>query len=113
MFTVIVGAFLILLLMLYIQYRVTVRKHIAMDVSGEDKDDHTEKQRLIFRAKFMVHATHTCTSYVLYVWGVMFTKAFQGVHCIAVGQNLLLSQDLNMVCHTDLVECSLCGCYMN
>ena len=97
MFTVIFGAFLPLLLLLYIQYRVIIRKHIAMRVNDEDAADHTEKQRLIFRAKFMVHATQTCTSYVLYVWGVMFTKAFQGVHCIAVGENLLLSLDLNMV----------------
>jgi len=91
--SVIVGAFLILLLMLYLQYRAFIWKHIAI----EDKDDHREKQQLIFRGKFMVHATQTCTSYVLYVWGVMFTKAFQGVHCTGVGETALLSQDLNMV----------------
>ena len=54
----------------------------------------------VMRAEFLVDATQTCTSYVLFVWGVMFTKAFQGVHCIAVGENLLLSVDLNMVCYT-------------
>ena len=113
--TVIVASFGLLLLMLFIQYRVTVHKHIAMRVNDEDTADHTEKQRLIFRAKFMVHATQTCTSYVLYVWGVMFTKAFQGVHCVTVGENLLLSLDLNMVCYTQncMLSHSLCKHFLD
>ena len=84
-----------LLLMLFIQYRVMVMKR-RKAVSQDQKDRPHEQS--VTRAKFMVHAAQTCTSYVLFVWGVMFTKAFQGVHCIALGDSLVLVQDLNLVC---------------
>ena len=91
----IAGAFALLVLLLFIQYRVMVMKS-RKAISGDQKD--IQQEQSVMRAKFLVDATQTCTSYVLFIWGVMFTKAFQGVHCIALGDSLVLLQDLNMVC---------------
>jgi len=83
-------------LLLYIQYRVAVRSRKKKLLhSGLDKMEET-KMVLLLQQKFIVHASHTCTNYVMFVWAIVFTKGFQGVHCIQQGQ-LVLGQDLAQV----------------
>ena len=78
-----------LLLMLLIQYHVTVCRHKRKVTAAE------VTAVAVVRANAVEHAINTCMNYVMFVWAVLFTKAFQGLHCIP-RERIVLAQDLGM-----------------
>ena len=88
--SVVFAGFGVLVLLLLIQYHVTVWRHRRKVMVEE-----VQAVSLV-RTNAIEHAINTCMNYVMFVWAVLFTKAFQGVHCISRGR-LVLAVDLSMV----------------
>jgi len=80
----------VLLLMLLIQYHVTICRHKRKVTAAEST------AVSVVRANAVEHAINTCMNYVMFVWAVLFTKAFQGLHCVS-RDGLVLAQDVGMV----------------
>jgi len=88
----------LLLLILFIQYRVAIFIHGRKNQIGDEKANIAELSVIqAIRTNAVAHAANTCVNYMMFVWAVVFTKAFQGLHCIYRG-GLVLAQDLGMVC---------------
>ena len=87
-----------LLLILFIQYHLAICIHSRKTQVGDEKISDGELPVIVaIRTNVIVHVTNTCLNYVMFVWAVVFTKAFQGLHCVDRG-GLVLGQDLGMVC---------------
>jgi len=82
------------MLLIFIQYRVVIYRH-GRQIHCADKSQNTNELSEIRSSAYM-HAVNTCVNYVMFVWAVVFTKAFQGVHCIP-RERLVLAQDLGLV----------------
>jgi len=95
-FAVVFGGFVVLVLMLLIQYRVVIYRRSKQTVASNDTKQHVNSLNEI-RKGAITHAANTCMNYVMFVWAVIFTKAFQGLHCIP-REHLVLAQDLGLVC---------------
>ena len=83
----------VLVVLLLIQYRITLYRH-KKKIGCEDKTTGI-KTLAIIRENSIEHIINTCVNYVMFVWAVIFTKAFQGIHCIS-RERIVLAEDLGM-----------------
>eukprot|EP00698_Gefionella_okellyi_P004951 TRINITY_DN1456_c0_g1_i3.p1 TRINITY_DN1456_c0_g1~~TRINITY_DN1456_c0_g1_i3.p1 ORF type:complete len:2371 (+),score=516.66 TRINITY_DN1456_c0_g1_i3:4402-11514(+) len=93
---VVAAGFVALLVLLYIQYRAQTRVERRRASLGDPLMFVEVQVRL--QQKFKLHATHVCSTYVMFVWGIVFTKAFQAVNCVPVEGELLLGDDFTLTC---------------
>jgi len=87
--------FAILVFLLFIQYQISICRN-RRKISSDDRIALMQSAAVI-RQNATEHAINTCMNYIMFVWAVLFTKAFQGVHCIQ-RERLVLGQDLGMAC---------------
>ena len=102
--SVVFAGFGVLVLLLLIQYHVTVWRHRRKVMVEE------VQAVALVRTNAIEHAINTCMNYVMFVWAVLFTKAFQGLHCISRGR-LVLAVDLSMVLYP-IKPCLVCLTWM-
>eukprot|EP00698_Gefionella_okellyi_P003991 TRINITY_DN1369_c0_g1_i1.p1 TRINITY_DN1369_c0_g1~~TRINITY_DN1369_c0_g1_i1.p1 ORF type:complete len:4179 (+),score=776.41 TRINITY_DN1369_c0_g1_i1:1337-12538(+) len=89
---VVSGAMGLLAALLYLQFRIAVRKVYR---------DETKRHELaVMQAKFSIHVVRAMFTYFMFIFAVVFTKGFQGVNCIRIDNSVRLSADLTQVCFT-------------